>query len=171
MLVRLTNSGGEAARISCVGLKEKRQSLFSSLTSLLFDDAGDDTRTNGLATFTDSETVVVVHGDRSEQFHLEGDSITRHDDFFVSWELNFTGHISSAEVELWFVALGERSVAATFLFLQDVNLGFKLGVWGNATWSSDDRAQSDRAQYHGARDQHCRRRDLRQESYGKLRYR
>ena len=71
----------------------------------LFDNLGDNTRTNGLATFADSEADVVVHSDWSKKFNIEGNLVTRHDNFLVCWKFDFTGNIGSTEVELWLVTL------------------------------------------------------------------
>ena len=100
---------------------------------MLFYNFGDDARPDGLATFADSEAVLIVHSHWGEQFNLEGYLVTRHDDFLVGWKFDFTSHIGGAEVELWLVTLREWSVAAAFLFLQDVNLCFKLSVWSDST--------------------------------------
>jgi hypothetical protein len=40
---------------------------------LLLVDLGNNTSTNGAATFADSEAQTLVHGDRSKQLNLEGD--------------------------------------------------------------------------------------------------
>ena len=72
---------------------------------LLLDNLGDYTRTDGFATFADSEAVLIVHSHRCEQLNLEGYLIARHDDFFVSWKFDFTSNIGGTEVELWFVTL------------------------------------------------------------------
>ena len=85
--------------------------------SLLFNNLGDNTRTDSLAAFADSETVLIVHSYWSEQFNLEGYLIARHYDFLISRKFNLTSNVSCTEVELRFVTLGEWSMAATFLFL------------------------------------------------------
>jgi hypothetical protein len=80
----------------------------------------------------------LLHSDRSEEFDLECDSVTRHDHFFVSWELNFTSYVRSTEVELRLVTLEEWRVTATFFFGQDVDFSVKLCVWSDATWLTDN---------------------------------
>ena len=72
----------------------------------LFDDLGNNARTDGAATFADSEAVIVVHSDWSVELNLEGDGITRHDNLFFVFELNLTGNVGGAEVELWLVTIG-----------------------------------------------------------------
>ena len=72
---------------------------------MLFDDLSDNTGAHSFAAFTDGKTVVVVHSDWGEKFHLEGDGVARHDNFLVCWELYLTGNIGGTEVELWLVTL------------------------------------------------------------------
>ena len=110
---------------------------------MLFDDLGDDTSTNGAATFADSEAQTLFHGDWGEQLNLESYGVTRHDHFFVSWQFNFTSYVSSTEVELWLVALEEWRVTATFFFGQDVDFSFKLGVRSDLTWLGQNLAALD----------------------------
>ena len=51
---------------------------------------------------------------------------------------NLTSHIRGAEVELWFVTSMEWSMAATFLFLEDVDTAFEFNMWSNRTWLGDN---------------------------------
>ena len=119
--------------ISLLATKNSPKGELFVVIRLLLDNLGNYTRTDGFATFADSKTVLIIHSHRSEQLNLKGHLVARHDDFFVGWKLYLTSHIGGAEVELRLVALGERSMAAAFLFLQDVNLCFKLSMRGDST--------------------------------------
>ncbi len=99
----------------------------------LFVNLRNNASANSTSTFADSEVKTLVHSDRSKKLDLEGDSITRHDHFFVSWEFNLTSYVRSTEVELRLVTLEEWRVTATLFLRQDVDFCVKLSVRSNAT--------------------------------------
>merc|ERR1712196_47924 len=103
-----------------------------------FDDLGHNASTDGAATFADGEAHALLNGDGADQLSGHLDAVTRHHHFhggtIVSGEGgDLTGHISCTDVELRAVASEEGGVAATFFFLQDVDLTFELGVRGDGT--------------------------------------
>src|SRR5438552_1087692 len=81
----------------------------------LLGNLGHNASTNGAATFADGEAQTLLHSDWSQQLNVEGDSVARHDHLFVGWKLNFTCHVSGAEVKLGLVTLEEWRVT-TALF-------------------------------------------------------
>src|SRR5690606_8990128 len=114
------------------------RSLFSSIVLRLLCNLCDDTSTNSSSTFADSEVKTLLHSDRRKKLNDESKRITRHDHFFVSWELNFTGNVSCTEVELMLVTLEEWSMSSTFFFSKDVDCCYKLGVRSNRTRLDDN---------------------------------
>src|SRR3990167_9188717 len=94
----------------------------------LLSNLGYNTSTNSTATFADSEVKTLLHCNRCKKLYVEGDCVTRHNHFSVSWKFNFTCYVSCTEVELWFVTFGEWSVASAFFLLKNVDLCVKLSV-------------------------------------------
>src|SRR5699024_4887873 len=78
--------------------------------------------------FADREASSVFDGDRSDQFHIHFHVVSGHHHFRAFRQLDDTGHVRGTEVKLGTVTVKEGGVTATFVFAQDVNLGFKLGV-------------------------------------------
>ena len=85
---------------------------------LIVNDFDHLTGTNGTATFTDSETETLVHGDVGNQLNVDGDMVARHDHFHTFGKGDFTGNVGGSEVELRTILVTERGVTATFFFAQ-----------------------------------------------------
>src|SRR5690606_6266053 len=97
----------------------------------LFVDLGYDTRADGTTAFTNSETKTLVHSDWHNQVNFYVDCIAWHNNVSSFWKMDFTGNVSSAEIELWLVAFGEWSVATTFFFAQDIDFSIEFSVWSD----------------------------------------
>src|SRR6266540_15238 len=109
----------------------------------LFNDLGNNTSTNGAATFANCEAQTLVHGYRSEQLNFKCHCVAWHNHLFVSWEFNLASNVGGAEVELRLVTLEERSVATAFVLAQDVHFRIKFGVRSHRTWLGDNLAALD----------------------------
>src|ERR1044071_9518631 len=94
----------------------------------LLDDRGDDAGADGAATLADGEPETLVHRDRLDQLDRHLDVVTRHHHLRPLGEVGDPGHGGGPEVELRTVTREERSVTATLLLLQAVDLSFELGV-------------------------------------------
>src|SRR3569623_328259 len=67
-----------------------------------------------------------------DQAHYHADGVARHDQFDAFGQFARARHGGGAEVELRAVAFEERGVTAAFVFAQDVDFGFEVGVRGDA---------------------------------------
>src|SRR6185312_14378790 len=105
----------------------------SEAPSVLLDDLGNHARADRAPTLSDGEAQALVHGDRLDQLDLHLDVVSRHDHLDALRQLGYAGDICGAEIELRPVAREERGVTTTLLLLEDVDLGFELGVWGDRT--------------------------------------
>ena len=85
------------------------------------DEFGNLTGTYGTATLTDSETQTLRASYRIDQLNLNLEVITRHYHLSSFRKSDLTGNIHGTDVELRTIVVVERSVTATFLFLQDIN--------------------------------------------------
>src|SRR5574342_500630 len=100
-----------------------------SLSSVsLLDDLGDDARTNGTATFTNSETQTFLHRDRGDQRYLQRDVVAWHHHLDTFRQGNRAGHVGGTEVKLRTVAVEERGVTTTLFLRQNVHFRVELGV-------------------------------------------
>src|SRR5665647_1295010 len=95
---------------------------------LLRNNLRDHTGTHRLAAFTDGKTQAFSHGDRVDQLHGDRDVVAWHHHFLAFGQLDGSGHVRRAEVELGPVVVEERRVAAAFVFGEDVDFAHKLGV-------------------------------------------
>ena len=105
--------------------------------TLSVEDFGNLTRTYGAATFADSETQTLIASYRSDELNDDLNVVTGHYHLYTLGESDLTGYVKSTDVELGTVVVVERSVTATFLFLQDINGSFKLRVRLNKTRVAD----------------------------------
>ncbi len=110
---------------------------------ILVEDFGNLTRTNGAATFTDSEAETLVAGNRSDEFHDDFYVVTRHYHFYTFGKGDFTGYVKCADVELGTIVVVERSVTATFFLLQDIYRSLELAVGLNNTRVADNHTALD----------------------------
>src|SRR4249919_1714910 len=94
----------------------------------LFDDAGDDARTNGAAAFADREAELFFHRDRHDQVHFHRDVVARHHHLGAFGQMYDAGHVGGAEVELRPVVGEERGVTTALFLGEDVSLSLELGV-------------------------------------------
>ena len=63
--------------------------------------------------------------------------VTGHYHFYTFGKSDFTGYVECTDVELRTVVVVERSVTATFFFLQDVDRSFEFAVGFNNTRVAD----------------------------------
>src|SRR5256714_10543225 len=96
--------------------------------SSLLDDLGDHPRADRAPALADGEAQTLIHGDRLDQLDRHLNVVARHDHLGALGEVRHPGHIGRPEVELRPIPVEERSVAATLLLLQAVDLGLELGV-------------------------------------------
>src|SRR3984893_1221368 len=98
-----------------------------SATTLL-DDLCRHARADRAAAFADGEAHLLFDGDRGDQLDLHGDVVARHHHLGAFGQLDLTGHVRGAYVELRAVSLEKRGVPATLLLRQDVDLRLELRV-------------------------------------------
>ena len=91
-------------------------------------DLGDGAGANSPAAFADGELGAFFHGDRVDEINREGDVVTRHNHVGPSGELDGAGDVGGTEEELRTIAVEEVSVAAAFLFGEDVGRRSELVV-------------------------------------------
>src|SRR6202171_845569 len=85
-------------------------------------------RADRAAALADGEAHLLFDGDRGDQLALHGDVVAGHHHLGALRQLDLTGHVRGAHVELRAVALEEWRVAATLLLGQDVDLRFEFGM-------------------------------------------
>src|SRR5690606_33043926 len=105
---------------------------------LLSNNLGNYTSTNGSSTFTDSESQSIFQCNWNYQLYLHSYVITWHNHFFTFWKSYLSSYVGSSKVELRSVSLKEWSVSTTLFFLKYIYLSFKLYVWLDATWLSQN---------------------------------
>src|SRR3989344_8043231 len=81
---------------------------------------GDHSCAHGLATFANSKTHLLFHGDRGDELDLKGHGVARHHHFHAFLERYLAGDVGSSHIELRLVAGEERRVAAALLLGEDV---------------------------------------------------
>src|SRR5712692_6827192 len=94
----------------------------------LLDHLGRHARANRAAALADGEAHLFFDGNRGDQLDLHGDVVARHHHLGAFGQLDLTGHIRGAHIELRAVSLEEGGVPATLLLGQDVDLRLELGV-------------------------------------------
>src|SRR5690606_28933825 len=99
---------------------------------ILFDDFRHRTGSDRAAAFADREFGSLFDGDRSDQFHFQGDVVAGHHHFSAFRQLDDTGHVGGAEVELGTITVEERGVTSALFLGQAVDLSGELGVLLNA---------------------------------------
>src|SRR6059058_1396722 len=104
----------------------------------LIENFADATRADGFSALANSETNGLLHRDRRDQFDFNRDVITRHDHFHAFGQLDRTGHVRGAEIELRPVIGEERRVPAAFLLAQHVNFRLEFLVRRNRPRLGDD---------------------------------
>src|SRR5258706_2108021 len=97
-------------------------------TFSLFDNFGDDTGTDGQATFTDGKLRTLLQRHRHDQLHRQVHIITRHHHLHAFRQGDVASHIHRADIELRSVATEERLVPPPFLFFEDVHFRQELLV-------------------------------------------
>ena len=96
--------------------------------AILSGNLGNGTGADGVAAFTDGKAELLLKRHRGNELYFEGDCVARHDHLGAIGESDFSGHIGGTDVELRLVAVEERSVAAAFILVKDVDLRLKVGV-------------------------------------------
>ena len=104
---------------------------------VLVKDFSNLTRTNGAATFTDSETQTLIASYGVDELNDNFYVVTGHYHFNAFGKSDFTGYVEGTDVELRTIVVVERSVTATFFLLQDINRSFELAVGLNNTRVAD----------------------------------
>src|SRR5699024_1833890 len=113
------------------------------INHVLFFDFCYNTGSNGFSTFTDREACTVFNGNWRNQFNIHFDVVTWHNHFNAFWKLNNTSHISSTEVKLRTIVSEEWRVASTFIFRQYIHFCFKVCMWCDSSWLSQNMATVD----------------------------
>src|SRR5712691_10130589 len=90
----------------------------------LLSDRDDDAGTDGLATLTDGEALLLLHGDRRDQLDVHGGVVARHDHLGALRQRALAGHVGGAEVELRTIVVEERRMPPALVLGQ--NVGFRL---------------------------------------------
>ena len=75
--------GGVIATLTLRTGQRYNNSHLKALLDKLFDNFADYSCTDSSSAFTDREAETLFHGDRSNQFTTDGDSITRHDHLYT----------------------------------------------------------------------------------------
>src|SRR5258705_9975997 len=127
--IELRPCGKRSRAVACLSttpLLHYRSDLFQNLRNY--------SRSDRLAALADSKPDAFVHGDRLRQFDRNPRVVTRHAHFCAAQQIRRAGNVRRAEVKLRPVSAEKRRMAATFLFAQDVNLGFELRVRRDRAW-------------------------------------
>src|ERR1700691_296041 len=103
----------------------------SRIWSGLFQDLGDDARSNGATAFTDSEAKLLFHRDRHNQLDFDGNVVARHHHFSAFRQLHDSRHVSRAEIELRTVVAEERRMTTAFFLRQHVDFRLEICVRRN----------------------------------------
>ena len=99
----------------------------------LFENLGHDAGADGLATFTDSETHLLLERDGRNEFDGHGDVVTRHNHLDAFRQDDASSDVRRADVELGAVVREERRVSPALFLLQDVYFALELLVRLDAT--------------------------------------
>ena len=83
---------------------------------------------NGTAALADSELLALVHSDRGDKSDGDLDVIARHNHLHTLGKHDLTGDVKRTDEELRTIVVVERSVAAAFVLLQDVDLSLEHSV-------------------------------------------
>ena len=97
------------------------------------ENLGNDTRTDGSATLTDSETQTLFASDGGNQLDSHINVIARTAHLNALGELDGAGNVGGSEIELRTVACEERLLTTAFLLGQNVNVTNELSVRMNRT--------------------------------------
>jgi len=109
----------------------------------LFDDLGNDTSSNGLATLADGEAETLLNGHLGDHFDGDHGVLTGEDHLLAVLEVEGGSDVAGAEVKLGAVVADKGGVTSTLLFLQNVELGRELLVDRNCARGADDHAAAD----------------------------
>src|SRR5690625_5029386 len=107
------------------------------------EDLGDATGADGPTTLTDGEAEALLHRDRLDEADGHLGVVTGHDHLGALGQLDDTGDVRGAEVELRTVVRVERVVTPALVLVEDVDLGLELGVRGDGARLHDDLAALD----------------------------
>src|SRR5690606_1788291 len=104
---------------------------------------GDPASSDRSATLADRELEAFLHRDRLDQLDPHLGVVARHDHLRALGQVDHTGDVRRAEVELRPVVVEERLVPAALLLVQDVDLRLELGVRRGRSRLGDDHAALD----------------------------
>ena len=108
------------------------QGLIIAKYSLLSVNLDNNTGTNCMAAFTDSETEAFFNSDWCNQFDIHFNVIARHAHFSAFRQGNDTCNVCCSEIELRTIVIEERSMTAAFIFGQNINLATEFCVRMNS---------------------------------------
>src|SRR6185295_19513197 len=97
------------------------------LSAELFHDFCDDAGADGSPAFADGKAQLLLHGDRRDQFDLDGDIVARHHHLGARRQLHDPRHIRGAEVELRPVVAEDRK--STRLNSSHANISYAVFCW------------------------------------------
>ena len=100
---------------------------------MLFEDLRDNTRTDGAATFANSETNPIIHRNWLVQFDGHSNVIAGHAHLGAN-QIRGARYVRCAEVELRAITAEEWRMATTFILAEAVDFGLELGMRGDAAW-------------------------------------
>jgi len=114
--------------------------LSSSLLFLLdvgfrvFAELGDHTSSDGLSTFSEGEALSDKDWEWVMQLHSNGDVVAWQSHGDILWESDVDSGISSSDEALWTVAIMEWLAAATFVWLEHVDLALAVSAHFDTVW-------------------------------------
>ena len=76
--------------------------------------------------------------------------VARHNHFNAFVQFDGAGNVGRSEIELRTIAVEERAVTAAFVFGQNVNLSFELGVRGDGARFSENLTSLNLASFNAA---------------------
>ena len=117
--------------------------FYYRLNNKLLNDRSNNAGTNGSTTLTDSETETLLDSDRSDLLNGHVDVVAGAAHLNVCRQVDDTGNVGGAEVELRTVAGEEGLLTAAFLFGKNVNLTNELGVGLNGAGLAENLAALD----------------------------
>src|SRR4051812_39558623 len=91
----------------------------------LLNDLCDGSGAYRTSAFADRKAQALLHGHRRDQLDLQRNVIARHPHLGARRQLRHTRHVRRAEVELWTIALEERSMTSAFFLREHVNLALE----------------------------------------------
>src|SRR5438045_7197143 len=85
----------------------------------LLDNFSDAPGSAGPPTFTNGETLPLLHRQRRDQLHVHTDVVAGHEHLDALRQGHISSHVTGAEIELRTVLVKKWRMASTFFFRQD----------------------------------------------------